>query len=58
MSDSQSGELAFDTRSGHLLDLFSFAPSSNPRPTGFLLPVIFGSGLFLFFNLSSGVSVN
>ena len=31
-SDSQSGGPGFKSRSGHLLDLCSVAPSSNPRP--------------------------
>ena len=30
--DSQSGSPGFKSRSGHLLDLFSVASSSNPRP--------------------------
>ena len=38
-SDLQSGGPGFESRSGHLLDLFSVVPSSNPRPTGCLLPV-------------------
>ena len=31
-SDLQSGGPGFESRSGHLLDLFSIVPSSNPRP--------------------------
>ena len=31
-SDSQSGGPGFESRSGHLLDLCSVVPSSNPRP--------------------------
>ena len=30
-SVSQSGGPGFESRSGHLLDLFSVVPSSNPR---------------------------
>ena len=30
-SDSQSDGPGFESRSGHLLDLFSVVPSSNPR---------------------------
>ena len=30
-SDSQYGGPGFESRSGHLLDLFSVVPSSNPR---------------------------
>ena len=32
VSDSQSGGPGFESRSGHLLDLFSVVPISNPRP--------------------------
>ena len=31
-SDLQSGGPGFESRSGHLLDLLSVVPSSNPRP--------------------------
>ena len=31
-SDSQSGGPRFESRSGHLLDLFTGGPGSNPRP--------------------------
>ena len=31
-SDSQSGGPGFESRSGHLLGLFSVVPSSNPQP--------------------------
>ena len=30
--DSQSGAPGFESRSGHLLDLFSVVPRSNPLP--------------------------
>ena len=30
--DSQSGGPGFESRSGHLLDLYSVVPCSNPRP--------------------------
>ena len=32
VSDSQSGGPGFESRSSHLLDLFSVVPGSNPRP--------------------------
>ena len=50
VSDLQSGGPGFESCSGHLLDLFSVVPSSNPRSTGCLLPVGVFNFVMLYLN--------